>query len=88
MQCPAFPTRSVTAKITTASGNRNHHWADDQYCFLYQVEPEKIAHMLDRLYTRFDALSCHYGVFKVETIGGIGLRSCYAMSGMREPRPG
>eukprot|EP00961_Rhodomonas_salina_P266300 3600030-Rhodomonas_salina.2 len=44
------------------------------------VEPEKIAHMLDRLYTRFDALSCHYGVFKVETIGGIGLRSCYAMS--------
>jgi len=33
------------------------------------IEPRKISHMLDRLYTKFDALSREHGVFKVETIG-------------------
>lgn len=34
-----------------------------------QLAPEKISDMLDRLYTRFDALSTAHKVFKVETIG-------------------
>jgi len=34
-----------------------------------QLAPEKISEMLDRLYTRFDALSTAHKVFKVETIG-------------------
>jgi len=33
------------------------------------LEPHKISDMLDRLYTKFDALSRQYAVFKVETIG-------------------
>ena len=33
------------------------------------IDPEKVSNMLDRLYTRFDALSREHGVFKVETIG-------------------
>lgn len=34
-----------------------------------ELEPRKVANMLDRLYTRFDALSNHFDIFKVETIG-------------------
>jgi guanylate cyclase len=33
------------------------------------LEPRKVAAMLDRLYTKFDALSQRHDVFKVETIG-------------------
>jgi len=33
------------------------------------LEPRKVSCMLDRLYTKFDALSSAHGVFKVETIG-------------------
>jgi len=31
--------------------------------------PEKVSHLLDRLYTSFDGLSTVHNVFKVETIG-------------------
>ena len=31
-----------------------------------ELEPRKVADMLDRLYTRFDALSNEYDIFKVE----------------------
>lgn len=34
-----------------------------------ELEPRKIADMLDRLYTKLDALSRKHDVFKVETIG-------------------
>ncbi|CAB9527432.1 Ephrin type-B receptor 3 (Fragment) [Seminavis robusta] len=34
-----------------------------------ELEPRKVADMLDRLYTKFDALSAKWDVFKVETIG-------------------
>ena len=33
------------------------------------LEPQKVANMLDRLYTKFDQLSEKYDCFKVETIG-------------------
>ena len=33
------------------------------------MDPEKVMDMLDRLYTKFDALSAKHDVFKVETIG-------------------
>ncbi|CAB9516536.1 activated protein kinase catalytic subunit alpha-1 [Seminavis robusta] len=33
------------------------------------LEPKKVAHMLDRLYTKFDQLSHEHDIFKVETIG-------------------
>ena len=33
------------------------------------MSPEKVMDMLDRLYTKFDALSAKHDVFKVETIG-------------------
>ena len=33
------------------------------------MEPIKVAGMLDRLYTKFDALSQHHEIFKLETIG-------------------
>ncbi|CAJ1951408.1 unnamed protein product [Cylindrotheca closterium] len=34
-----------------------------------ELEPRKVADLLNRLYTKFDALSRKYDVFKVETIG-------------------
>ncbi|CAB9514229.1 activated protein kinase catalytic subunit alpha-1 [Seminavis robusta] len=34
-----------------------------------ELEPRKVARMLDRLYTKFDALSQQHDIFKVETIG-------------------
>lgn len=34
-----------------------------------QLEPRKVADMLDRLYTKFDRLSQEHDIFKVETIG-------------------
>lgn len=34
-----------------------------------ELEPRKVADLLDRLYTAFDALSNAHEVFKVETIG-------------------
>jgi serine/threonine protein kinase len=34
-----------------------------------ELEPRKVASMLDRLYTKFDALSQKHDIFKVETIG-------------------
>ena len=34
-----------------------------------QLSPLKISDMLDRLYSKFDELSRHHNVFKVETIG-------------------
>ncbi|CAB9525726.1 Receptor-type guanylate cyclase gcy [Seminavis robusta] len=34
-----------------------------------ELEPRKIANMLDRLYTKFDGLSQEHDIFKVETIG-------------------
>lgn len=34
-----------------------------------ELEPRKVADLLDRLYTAFDALSNAYDIFKVETIG-------------------
>jgi len=34
-----------------------------------ELDPRKVADLLDRLYTSFDALSNAYDVFKVETIG-------------------
>jgi class 3 adenylate cyclase len=34
-----------------------------------ELEPRKVATLLDRLYTKFDALSRNHDVFKVETIG-------------------
>jgi len=35
-----------------------------------ELEPRKVANMLDRLYLRFDDLSDKFEIFKVETIGG------------------
>jgi len=34
-----------------------------------EIEPRKVANMLDRLYTKFDGLSHKHDVFKLETIG-------------------
>lgn len=34
-----------------------------------ELEPRKVASLLDRLYTKFDALSTKHDIFKVETIG-------------------
>ncbi len=33
------------------------------------MDGTKVSEMLNRLYSRFDELSIHHGVFKVETIG-------------------
>ncbi len=33
------------------------------------LDGTKVSEMLNRLYSRFDELSLHHGVFKVETIG-------------------
>ena len=34
-----------------------------------KMSSSKVSDMLDRLYTKFDALADEYGVFKLETIG-------------------
>lgn len=34
-----------------------------------QLQPHQVMNLLDRLYTRFDALTVRFGLFKVETIG-------------------
>lgn len=34
------------------------------------IKPEKISDMLDRLYTKFDALIDKHDIYKVDTIGG------------------
>jgi class 3 adenylate cyclase len=37
--------------------------------FSAEIEPKKVANLLDRLYTKFDDLSHDHDLFKVETIG-------------------
>ena len=46
-------------------------------------DPELVADMLHRLYSRFDALAREFGVYKVETIG-----DCYMVAGgVAQPQP-
>jgi Adenylate and Guanylate cyclase catalytic domain len=36
---------------------------------VYNLSPEEVSDMLDRLYSKFDKISREHGVFKVETVG-------------------
>ncbi|KAG2499502.1 hypothetical protein HYH03_002449 [Edaphochlamys debaryana] len=46
-----------------------------------QVEPMEVMRLLNRLYLRFDRLTCAFGIYKVETIG-----DCYmAAAGLLQP---